>query len=125
MKGRVLPLYVQVGIAEITSVAVCLAIRAAVGQIFHGADRRDFLEALAVLLHRENRHESLCLRANRDPPSITNDTPLRNKTVCSIIITQPAQSFLLVADVISYSFCSLPHLLLHSYRAMGWMLAVL
>lgn len=87
MKGRVLLLYVQVGVAKNTSVAVCFAIRAAVGQIFHGADRRDFLEALAMLLHMEDRYESLCLRENRGPPSIRNDTPLRNETVCNIIIT--------------------------------------
>ena len=69
MKGRGLLLYVQVGIAEKTSVAVCFAIRATVGQIFHGADRRDFLEVLAILLHTEDRHESLCLRANCGAPA--------------------------------------------------------
>lgn len=68
-KGRGLLLYVQVGIAENTSVAICFAIRAAVGQVFHGADRRDFFEALAMLLHTEDRHEFLCLSTNRGPPA--------------------------------------------------------
>lgn len=37
----------QVGVAESTSVAVGFAIRATVGHIFQGADRRDFFEILA------------------------------------------------------------------------------
>lgn len=57
MKGRILLLYIQVGIAENTSVAVCSAIRAAVGKIFHGADRKDFFDAFAMLLQMEDRHE--------------------------------------------------------------------
>lgn len=62
-------MYVQVGIAENASVAICFAIRAAVGQIFHGAERRDFLEVLAMLLHTKDRRKSLCLRANCSPPA--------------------------------------------------------
>lgn len=69
MKGRILLLYIQVGIAESTSVAVCSAIRATVGKILHGADRRDFFDAFAILLQIEDRHEPLCLRATVVPPA--------------------------------------------------------
>lgn len=48
--------YVQVGVAESTSVAVGLAIRGTVGHVFHGADRRHFLEVLAKGLHTEGRY---------------------------------------------------------------------
>lgn len=69
MKGRILPLYIQVSIAESTSVAVFSAIRAAVGNILHGAERRDFFEAFAMLLQIEDRHESLCLKATVVSPA--------------------------------------------------------
>lgn len=69
MKGRGLLLYVQVGIAEKTSVAICFAIRAAVGHIFHGAESGNFFEALAILLHMEDRHESLPESKQWFPPA--------------------------------------------------------
>lgn len=69
MKGKVSLLYLQVGVAESTSVAVGFAIRATVGHIFQGADRRDFFEVLAEGLHTGNRYESLRQRANCDPPA--------------------------------------------------------
>lgn len=56
MRGKVSPPYVQVGVAESTSVAVGLAIRGTVGHVFHGADGRHFLEVLAKGLHTEGRY---------------------------------------------------------------------
>lgn len=54
-KGKVSLLYVQVGVAESTSVAVGFAIRATVGHVFQGAHGRDFFELLAKGLHTEGR----------------------------------------------------------------------
>lgn len=55
MKGKVSLLYVQVGVAESTFVAVGYAIRATVGHVFHGAYRRDFFVVLAKGLHTEGK----------------------------------------------------------------------
>lgn len=56
MKGKVSLLYIHVGIAEITFVAVGFAIRATVGDVFHGAHRRDFFVVLAKGLHTEGKY---------------------------------------------------------------------
>lgn len=44
------PIALHICVAEETSVAVCYAIRATVGYVFHGADGRDFLELTAMFL---------------------------------------------------------------------------
>lgn len=56
MEGKVSLLYIQVGVAEDTSVAVGFAIRATVGHVIHGADSREFFEVLAKGLHTEGRY---------------------------------------------------------------------